>query len=409
MRKKIIKKITYILSLLLFVFVFGIGNAEASANHTLQLTVPVYDDIIGQLDHQDGHVLEYWKLPDQDLFHDDLEAYCDNLNFLSAEELNATYEYASKPLIIQADHLEVNNLSPGFYYGRIQMETAENNYLLFFIFHIAPQMEVTELQIKSVLAPKENGQVKLIKTDEDQNVLRDAGFRLYAVDEQGKGEEVTLVGEYIYDSEGAVKTLYTDKQGEITVMHLPYGDYYFQEVEAPEGYILSEQKISFTLTDNTTLFLEVENEKAKVGGFRFIKISDDPAKSPLAGATFKVTRKVDGKDLTVENENGPILLTSDADGLFSVNNLPYGTYQLWETNAPQGYIALKNALTFEIDGSDSSRILEIVNRKEPPIRVPNTGDLAFVVIMSFSLILFLAGFKLSREQKKGLGTGDKEL
>ena len=71
-------------------------------------------------------------------------------------------------------------------------------------------------------------------------------------------------------------------------------------------------------------------------------IKKDSAGNTLEGAVFKLK---DSDDETVD-----ILQTSGSDGVFSQNNatLPYGTYTLTETTAPNGY-ALLDPITFTVN------------------------------------------------------------
>lgn len=112
-----------------------------------------------------------------------------------------------------------------------------------------------------IAAPKNEhiyGRVELLKYDaEDQTLLKGAVFQLFYKNGDPflteSGEEVKLV---------------TDEQGKIVVNDLPYGNYYFLEIEAPVGYKRCTEKLFFDILqsyiegdEDTIVKLEVENEK----------------------------------------------------------------------------------------------------------------------------------------------------
>lgn len=84
------------------------------------------------------------------------------------------------------------------------------------------------------------GAVQLTKYDTQSGAkLKGAVFQLY--NENGEA--------YCTKSGKEVK-LTTDQNGVIEILHLPYGTYYFQEVKAPEGYKLSDEKKYFSITES---------------------------------------------------------------------------------------------------------------------------------------------------------------
>lgn len=76
---------------------------------------------------------------------------------------------------------------------------------------------------------------------------------LYKVDENDRGNHLEGAVFSLYKSDGTkVGTYTTNSDGYIGVSFLAYGDYYFVEDKAPEGYVGSSDKISFTLSEKTS-------------------------------------------------------------------------------------------------------------------------------------------------------------
>lgn len=83
-----------------------------------------------------------------------------------------------------------------------------------------------------------------------------------------KTDAVTGVGlpEVVFDlyAEGAgepMERYQTDEDGIITVENLPFGSYFFREVEAPEGYLPLEEDLLFSVTeDGQVISLEAGNQ-----------------------------------------------------------------------------------------------------------------------------------------------------
>ncbi|MDZ5255304.1 SpaA isopeptide-forming pilin-related protein [Clostridium sp. LIBA-8841] len=151
----------------------------------------------------------------------------------------------------------------------------------------------------------------------------------------------------IKDSNGkVVQTVVTDEQGVATVLGLGYGQYTFQEVEAPKGYVLNSEPVQFNVEEHgKTLEFIAKNDMIQ-GGVKITKI-DSQNNNPLEGAEF-VVKSSDGKVV----QTG----TTNKDGIVEFNNLPYGNYTYEETKAPEGYVLDSTAMKFDI--SENNKVLE---------------------------------------------------
>ena len=107
------------------------------------------------------------------------------------------------------------------------------------------------------------GDATLTKYDSTKaNVLNGAEFEVYYNDANGSEVKLgfTKVSDGVYKlapANGATSVVATN--GTVKVVGLEEGTYYFRETVAPEGYKLNPQDSEFTITENTTQNVHVDN------------------------------------------------------------------------------------------------------------------------------------------------------
>lgn len=95
------------------------------------------------------------------------------------------------------------------------------------------------------------GSVELIKKGEGNSVLPGAEFHLFKKNEDGTKTQVKTP-----------QPLVSGSDGKIRVESLEYGDYYFVEEKAPEGYLTSKQEYPFSIKETGTVVpVEITNFK----------------------------------------------------------------------------------------------------------------------------------------------------
>ena len=188
----------------------------------------------------------------------------------------------------------------------------------------------------------------------------------FVTDEHGKidGQNPTFASGYSNDA------LYKDKDGKVCY---PLGTYLIQEVKAPEGYLVNDEILEVTITEDGTDNLHVKtynesikgNDTIQRGGVKVAKIDNDldtnyaQGDATLSGAEFtiynqsKETVMVGGKE--IEKGGAALVITTNADGIATsdAHALPYGSYLVKETKPSKGYLLnteWSRAFTIREDG-----------------------------------------------------------
>ena len=160
----------------------------------------------------------------------------------------------------------------------------------------------------------------------------------------------------VKDSEGTVvDTITTDENGVGTSKELPYGSYTVAEVSAPSGYELSEESKNVTIDSNgETIELTFENTKI-LGKINILKVDSIDESIKLSGAEFEI-RDLEGNTLDT--------IITNEEGVANSIQLPYGSYIVIETKAPEGYVLSDFSENVTINNENLEILLKVENIKE---------------------------------------------
>ncbi len=133
----------------------------------------------------------------------------------------------------------------------------------------------------------------------------------------------------------------TDENGQINIHNLPYGSYTLTEVKAPDGYLINQSPIEFTIPDKDgNVDLKVSQSDKAIPGSVILTKSNAETKDPIAGATFEL---LDSTGKVIQSG-----LVTDNSGKLAIDDLPVGNYSLVETAAAPGYELDATPLNFTI-------------------------------------------------------------
>ena len=160
----------------------------------------------------------------------------------------------------------------------------------------------------------------------------------------------------VKDSEGTVvDTITTGENGVGTSKELPYGSYTVAEVSAPSGYELSEESKNVTIDSNgETIELTFENTKI-LGKINILKVDSIDESIKLSGAEFEI-RDLEGNTLDT--------IITNEEGVANSIQLPYGSYIVIETKAPEGYVLSDFSENVTINNENLEILLKVENIKE---------------------------------------------
>ena len=200
--------------------------------------------------------------------------------------------------------------------------------------------------------------------------LKGAGFTLYQVVDKGGMEayykadpkDLPDVSEYV-EPDGTIKKAYsgnatseglTDKNGTATFSGLELGFYVVIETTVPDAvttpmkpFLLS---VPMTTTDGSDWLYDIHVYPKNETGYGKISLEKTGVKDDekISGATFALQKKSDTTSSWInitqkstaqgDNTGDALILTTDVNGLITIDGLSKGEYRLIETSVGNGYI-----------------------------------------------------------------------
>ena len=172
------------------------------------------------------------------------------------------------------------------------------------------------------------------------------------------GDIYNADGELLVSKDNKIRDFFTNDDGIINeAVDLPFGTYYFKELETLPGYKLDSNIYEFSISSGTNDSIKIMVTREPIVNEIFkshlVIRKIDSFGNALEGATFKIFDSFDS--LIYEG-------VTDSDGIISIDNLAYGKYHFYEVSAPGGYYL-------------SSKIYEINVSSGMKQKMPITSDI----------------------------------
>ena len=207
--------------------------------------------------------------------------------------------------------------------------------------------------------------IKRLMTDEAYGIgkngeIFDVTFGLYAE------KELTAADGTVIPADGLIEIISLDGNGSGKVKtDLPIGSYYVKELATNSAYILNGQKypVVFEYAGQKTAIVHITAnggeaiENDIIYGSVSGKKSDEDGNA-LGGAVIGIFKTGTEKFTT---ENAIQTTVTAADGSFSFEKVPYGTWVIREIESPTGFVLSEEEITVTIGAVDEVVEIELVN------------------------------------------------
>ena len=144
----------------------------------------------------------------------------------------------------------------------------------------------------------------------------------------------------------------SDSNGKFRFEDIRYGKWIIRELKPATGYVLNETPIEVEITeDGKTVFITVENKFIR-GDIKGYKVDEDG--KPVVGALFGLFTE---DDTEFTEENTVLTAVSDADGVFTFQNVRFGKWIVRELKPAEGFVL--NETEFPVDITTDGAVIEI--------------------------------------------------
>ncbi len=186
--------------------------------------------------------------------------------------------------------------------------------------------------------------------------MKNISFGLFAAEELVSASGTSI------PADGLIEIVTLDESGNGTVKtDLPMGGYYVKELATDEHYILSDAKYPVTFEyagqETAKVQLAVNDGEAIENDLIYGSVSGRKVNEngePLGGALIGLFKY---NDTEFTKENALMTATSQKDGSFSFEQIPFGIWYVREIEQPTGFVL--NETVYEVNIAENEQVVEI--------------------------------------------------
>lgn len=252
----------------------------------------------------------------------------------------------------------VKNLPLGCYY--VKEKNAPESYVLNTVpenVEFAYAGQDTAVVKKDISFTDERQKVSLTVEKQDQetgNTVAGAVFGIY------NAKDITSRdGKVIVKADTLLQKMTSDENGQaVCSLDLPLGSYYVKELQAPDGYVSSDEVLTFDAS--------YQGQDVETVVLKQVK-KNQPTTVEITKADATTSVELDGAYLKVTDKDGNVVdsWTSSKEAPHVIKYLKAGeTYTLHEEFAPHGYL-VANDVTFTV--KDTGEVQKVEMTDEVPV------------------------------------------